>query len=98
MDPGQYAERAYGDRRCRHGNPQSSGSVGDRLSFGPGNAVHREAVRQGLKDHRLTASMGAVGRSAKNAPAEGFFGLIKRELRDICRDDTRQQANSRIND
>ncbi len=42
--------------------------------------------------------MGAVGSSADNALAESFFGQLKRELREICRYDTRKQATVRIND
>jgi putative transposase len=32
-----------------------------------------------LKDHHITMSMSAVGHCADNAPAEGFFGMLKRE-------------------
>lgn len=32
-----------------------------------------------LKDHRITLSMSAVGHYGDNAPAEGFFGMLKRE-------------------
>ena len=32
-----------------------------------------------LKGHNLLSSMSAVGSCADNAPAEGFFGMLKRE-------------------
>lgn len=32
-----------------------------------------------LKDHHITLSMSEVGHCGDNAPAEGFFGLLKRE-------------------
>ena len=32
-----------------------------------------------LEDHHLTLSMSAVGHCGDNAPAEGFFGMLKRE-------------------
>jgi len=32
-----------------------------------------------LKDHHITISMSEVGHCGDNAPAEGFFGMIKRE-------------------
>lgn len=35
--------------------------------------------QQFLKDHHLTLSMSDVGHCADNAPAEGFFGMLKRE-------------------
>lgn len=35
--------------------------------------------QQFLKDHHITLSMSDVGHCGDNAPAEGFFGLIKRE-------------------
>ncbi len=57
-----------------------------------------KVVARWLTDHGLTASMGAVGSSADNASAESFFGQLKRELREICRYDTRKPATVRIND
>ncbi len=33
----------------------------------------------GIKDHHITLSMSEVGHCGDNAPAEGFFGMIKRE-------------------
>jgi len=35
--------------------------------------------QQFLKDHRITLSMSDVGHCGDNAPAEGFFGMLKRE-------------------
>ncbi len=35
--------------------------------------------QQFLKDHHITLSMSEVGHCGDNAPAEGFFGMIKRE-------------------
>jgi len=35
--------------------------------------------QQFLKDHHITLSMSDVGHCGDNAPAEGFFGMIKRE-------------------
>jgi transposase InsO family protein len=35
--------------------------------------------QQFLQDHQITLSMSAVGHCGDNAPAEGFFGLLKRE-------------------
>jgi putative transposase len=35
--------------------------------------------QQFLKDHHLTLSMSEVGHCGDNAPAEGFFGMLKRE-------------------
>jgi putative transposase len=35
--------------------------------------------QQFLKDHHITLSMSAVGHCGDNAPAEGFFGMLKRE-------------------
>jgi putative transposase len=35
--------------------------------------------QQFLKDHHITLSMSDVGRCGDNAPAEGFFGMLKRE-------------------
>ena len=32
-----------------------------------------------LKDHHITLSMSDVGHCGDNAPAEGFFGMLKRE-------------------
>ena len=63
-----------------------------------GTQYTSRAVSQWLKQHGLTASMGAVGSSADNASAESFFGQLKRELQGMCRDDTHQQATARIHD
>lgn len=63
-----------------------------------GTQYTSKVVARWLKDHGLTASMGAAGSSADNASAESFFGQLKRELREICRNDTRRQATVRIND
>ena len=35
--------------------------------------------QQFLKDHHITLSMSEVGHCGDNAPAEGFFGMLKRE-------------------
>ena len=35
--------------------------------------------QQFLKDHHITLGMSEVGHCGDNAPAEGFFGIIKRE-------------------
>lgn len=35
--------------------------------------------QQFLKDHHIIPSMSAVGHCGDNAPAEGFFGMLKRE-------------------
>ena len=35
--------------------------------------------QQFLKDHHITLSMSDVGHCGDNAPAEGFFGMLKRE-------------------
>lgn len=35
--------------------------------------------QQFLKDHQITLSMSDVGHCGDNAPAEGFFGMLKRE-------------------
>jgi putative transposase len=35
--------------------------------------------QQFQKDHHITLSMSAVGHYGDNAPAEGFFGMLKRE-------------------
>jgi len=35
--------------------------------------------QQFLKDHHITLSMSEIGHCGDNAPAEGFFGMIKRE-------------------
>jgi putative transposase len=35
--------------------------------------------QQFLKDHHITLSMSAIGHCGDNAPAEGFFGMLKRE-------------------
>jgi putative transposase len=44
-----------------------------------------------LKGHNLTCSMSAVGTSAENAAAEGFFGMLKRErMNRQCYQDRRQ--------
>jgi putative transposase len=37
------------------------------------------AYQQFLQDHHITLSMSAVGHCGDNAPAEGFFGMLKRE-------------------
>lgn len=37
------------------------------------------AYQQFLNDHNITLSMSAVGHCGDNAPAEGFFGMLKRE-------------------
>ena len=38
-----------------------------------------EEYRRFLRGHNLVCSMSAVGSCADNAPAEGFFGMLKRE-------------------
>lgn len=43
-------------------------------------------------DHGLTASIGAVGTGADNTTGVGFFGQLKQELREICRNDSFGQA------
>ena len=35
--------------------------------------------QQFLEDHNITLSMSAIGHCGDNAPAEGFFGMLKRE-------------------
>ena len=35
--------------------------------------------QQFLKDHHITLSMSDVGHCGDNTPAEGFFGMLKRE-------------------
>lgn len=37
------------------------------------------AYQEFLKDHHITLSMSEVGHCGDNAPAEGFFGMLKRE-------------------
>ena len=51
-----------------------------------------------LKDHALTSSMSAVGTCADNAPAESFFGVLKRERVNRRRYQTRAQARTDIFD
>jgi len=51
-----------------------------------------------LKDHALISSMSAVGTCADNAPAESFFGVMKRERVNRRRYQTRAQARSDIFD
>ena len=63
-----------------------------------GTQYTSRTLSQWLKEHGLTARMGAVGRRADNASAESFFGQLKRELQGMCRNDTRKQATIRIHD
>ena len=52
-----------------------------------------------LKDQSMTQSMAAVGSSEADDPAsDTFFGQLKRELKHICRDDARDEANARIHE
>lgn len=51
-----------------------------------------------LEDHRITLSMSAVGHCADNAPAEGFFGMLKRERVNRRRYSTRAEARSDVFD
>ena len=45
-----------------------------------------------LREHGMTASMGAVGTSADNAAAESFFGQIKHDIGEECKRKTRAEA------
>lgn len=54
--------------------------------------------RQFLKDHHITLSMSAVGHCGDNAPAEGFFGMLKRERVNRRRYLTRADARSDVFD
>ena len=51
-----------------------------------------------LKGHRLICSMSATGSCADNAPAESFFGLLKRERVNRCQYQTRSEARADIFD
>ena len=51
-----------------------------------------------LKDHHLTLSMSAVGHCDDNAPAEGFFGMLKRERVNRRRYRTVRDARSDVFD
>ena len=51
-----------------------------------------------LREHKMVASMGAVGSSADNASAESFFGVLKRDLNAAIRHMSRYEARNRIND
>ena len=51
-----------------------------------------------LKDHHLTLSMSAVGHCGDNAPAEGFFGMLKRERANRRRYRTVRDARSDVFD
>ena len=94
-------------RRCEDFKPPCQANLLVQLIHGKSDTLFHsdrgtqytcKVVGPRLKDHGLTASMGAVGTCADNASAEGFFGQLKRELRKICRNDTRKQATVRIND
>ena len=54
--------------------------------------------QQFLKDHNLTLSMSAVGHCGDNAPAEGFFGMLKRERINRRRYRTLAQARADVFD
>jgi putative transposase len=54
--------------------------------------------QQFLKDHHITLSMSAVGHCGDNAPAEGFFGMLKRERVNRRRYLTRADARSDVFD
>lgn len=54
--------------------------------------------QQFLKDHHITLSMSAVGHCGDNAPAEGFFGMLKRERVNRRRYLTRVDARSDVFD
>ena len=54
--------------------------------------------QQFLKDHHITLSMSAVGHCGDNAPAEGFFGMLKRERVNRRRYLTRGDARSDVFD
>lgn len=54
--------------------------------------------QQFLQDHRIIASMSAVGSCYDNAAAESFFGLLKRERVNRKRYPTRSEARSDIFD
>ena len=49
------------------------------LHSDPGTQFTSYEYQQFLKDHNITLSMSGVGHCADNAPAEGFFGMLKRE-------------------
>jgi len=51
-----------------------------------------------LKDHQITLSMSAVGHCGDNAPAEGFFGMLKRERVNRRRYRTVRDARSDVFD
>ena len=51
-----------------------------------------------LKGHRLICSMSATSSCADNAPAESFFGLLKRERVNRCQYQTRSEARADIFD
>jgi len=58
---------------------QRSGSRPLILHSDRGTQFTSYEYQQFLKDHHITLSMSAAGHCADNAPAEGFFGLLKRE-------------------
>lgn len=57
-----------------------------------------EEYQQFLTGHNLVCSMSAVGHCGDNAPAEGFFGMLKRERVNRCHYRTTAEARSDVFD
>jgi putative transposase len=63
-----------------------------------GSQFTSHEYQQFLKDHQVLSSMSAVGSCADNAPAEGFFGQLKRERVNRRIYTTRAEARSDLFD
>lgn len=80
-------------------------ALGQRDGNGPtllhsdrGSQFTSEDYQDSLRDHGLVSSMSAVGSCADNAPAEGFFGRLKRERVNRRSDRTRREARADVFD
>ena len=78
-------------------------AVGQRQGAGPtylhsdrGTQYTSDDYQAFLADHGLVSSMSAVGSCADNAPAEGFFGRLKRERIYRRRYQTHQEARTDV--